>query len=72
MDFCKSGVLVMEGVLPKVVEAQRCTWCLQCEAVCPDFAIEVLESEAQKAAHPVEGPGEAGTGESGKPNRSRP
>ena len=72
MDFCKSGVLVMEGVLPKIVDAQRCTWCLQCEAVCPDFAIEIHESEAQKGAERVEELRTAGAGESGKPERGRP
>jgi 2-oxoglutarate ferredoxin oxidoreductase subunit delta len=46
VDYCKSDVLVMDGVVPRVVDAQRCTWCLQCEAICPDFAIEVLEAEA--------------------------
>jgi len=71
VDYCKSDVLMMEGVLPKVVDAQRCTWCLQCEAICPDFAIEIREAETQKAADLVEGSGEAVAGRSGKPNRSR-
>jgi len=63
VDYCKSGVLVMDGVLPKVVDAQRCTWCLQCEAICPDFAIEILEAETKKAADITEG--------CGKPDRGR-
>ena len=62
VDYCKSGVLVMEGVVPKVVDAQRCTWCLQCEAICPDFAIEVCEAETPKAADRIEGRGNAGVG----------
>jgi ferredoxin len=48
----------MEGVLPQVVQAERCNWCLQCEAICPDFAIEVRE------AGPA-GSGTAGSGAAG-------
>jgi 2-oxoglutarate ferredoxin oxidoreductase subunit delta len=39
--FCPRDVLQMEGVLPKVIDAERCTRCLVCESVCPDFAIRV-------------------------------
>lgn len=35
----------MQGALPKVVQAERCSKCLQCEAICPDFAIEVKDRE---------------------------
>jgi len=45
VDYCKSDVLVMDGVVPKVVQAERCNRCLQCEVICPDFAIEVGEAE---------------------------
>jgi 2-oxoglutarate ferredoxin oxidoreductase subunit delta len=41
VDYCPTGAIEMEGVLPKVVDAEKCTRCLQCEAVCPDFAIEI-------------------------------
>ena len=43
VEYCNRDVLEMRGVLPQVVHAERCTRCLQCEAVCPDFAIEVKE-----------------------------
>ncbi len=43
VEYCNRDVLVMDGVLPKVVRAERCTRCLQCEAICPDFAIEVTD-----------------------------
>jgi NAD-dependent dihydropyrimidine dehydrogenase PreA subunit len=34
-------VLAMEGMYPVVVKVDACTGCLQCELLCPDFAIEV-------------------------------
>ncbi len=43
VEYCNRGVLEMNGVLPSVVHAERCTRCLQCEAICPDFAIEVKD-----------------------------
>jgi 2-oxoglutarate ferredoxin oxidoreductase subunit delta len=43
VEYCNRDVLKMDGVLPQVVHAERCTRCLQCEAICPDFAIEVKE-----------------------------
>ena len=33
----------MEGELPRVVGAEKCTRCLQCEAICPDFAIQIVD-----------------------------
>jgi NAD-dependent dihydropyrimidine dehydrogenase PreA subunit len=33
----------MDGALPRVVAAEKCTRCLQCEAICPDFAIQVVD-----------------------------
>ena len=45
VDYCNAGVLEMEGVLPVVVEPEKCNECLQCEAICPDFAIEVNQGE---------------------------
>ena len=41
VDFCKPQVLQMEGLYPVVVNADACTGCLQCELLCPDFAIAV-------------------------------
>jgi len=43
VDYCKQGALEMEAELPRVVNAGRCTRCLLCEAICPDFAITVRE-----------------------------
>jgi len=45
VDFCKRGVLEMEGALPRVVQAEKCNRCLMCEAACPDFAIDVRAPE---------------------------
>jgi 2-oxoglutarate ferredoxin oxidoreductase subunit delta len=41
VEFCKPGVLAMEGLYAVVVDPVACTGCLQCELLCPDFAIEV-------------------------------
>ncbi|MFO7768139.1 MAG: 4Fe-4S binding protein [bacterium] len=41
VEFCKPGVLEMEGLYPVVVDESACTGCLQCELLCPDFAITV-------------------------------
>jgi 2-oxoglutarate ferredoxin oxidoreductase subunit delta len=43
VDYCSRGVIKMDGVLPVVVDAEKCTRCMQCEAICPDFAIEVKD-----------------------------
>lgn len=43
VEYCNRGVLEMNGVLPKVLNAEKCSRCLQCEAICPDFAIEVVD-----------------------------
>jgi 2-oxoglutarate ferredoxin oxidoreductase subunit delta len=43
VEYCKRGVLEMDGVLPKVIAPEKCTKCLQCEVICPDFAIEVRD-----------------------------
>jgi 2-oxoglutarate ferredoxin oxidoreductase subunit delta len=50
VEYCNRDVLVMEGVLPKVVAAEKCTSCLQCEVICPDFAIEVRDAGAVKVS----------------------
>jgi 2-oxoglutarate ferredoxin oxidoreductase subunit delta len=41
VEYCNRGVLEMNGTKPAVVQAERCTRCLQCEAICPDFAIRI-------------------------------
>jgi len=45
VDYCNRGVLEMQDTLPVVVQAERCTRCMLCEAVCPDFALAVTEKE---------------------------
>jgi 2-oxoglutarate ferredoxin oxidoreductase subunit delta len=54
VDYCKTDVLVMDGVIPKVVQAERCNRCLQCEAICPDFAIEVGDAAPAGSAGKAE------------------
>ena len=48
VEYCPRDVLKMEGEVPKVVDIERCTRCLQCELICPDFAIEVVRDEEKK------------------------
>jgi 2-oxoglutarate ferredoxin oxidoreductase subunit delta len=43
VDYCNLGVLEMAGPVPKVVKLEKCTRCMQCEVICPDFAIHVRE-----------------------------
>jgi len=43
VDYCKLGVLEMKGTLPEVVNIEKCSRCMQCEVICPDFAIRVTE-----------------------------
>jgi 2-oxoglutarate ferredoxin oxidoreductase subunit delta len=52
VDYCNRGVLEMDGVLPRVVAAERCSRCLQCEAICPDFAISVDDVDPDPQATP--------------------
>ncbi len=47
VEYCNRGVLQMDGVVPKVVAPEKCTRCMQCEVICPDFAIEVRDGEGQ-------------------------
>ena len=42
VEYCNTGTLEMDGIYPAVVAADKCTSCLQCEAMCPDFAIKVI------------------------------
>ncbi len=41
VDYCKPGAIVMDGVTPISPDPALCTRCRMCEAVCPDFAIEI-------------------------------
>ena len=51
VEYCNRDVLEMDGVVPKVVDAEKCSRCLQCEAICPDFAIAVREPDgAERSA----------------------
>jgi 2-oxoglutarate ferredoxin oxidoreductase subunit delta len=43
VEYCNRGVLEMRDGLPVVLQAERCTRCLMCEVICPDFAITVSE-----------------------------
>ncbi len=43
VDYCNLGVLEMNGTKPKVVKLEKCTRCMQCEVICPDFAIRVKD-----------------------------
>jgi 2-oxoglutarate ferredoxin oxidoreductase subunit delta len=47
VEYCKRGVLEMDGVLPIVTDAEKCNRCLQCEMICPDFAIEVRDGQVE-------------------------
>lgn len=44
VEYCKRDVLEMQDGLPRVLNAEKCSRCLQCEDVCPDFAITVVDA----------------------------
>jgi 2-oxoglutarate ferredoxin oxidoreductase subunit delta len=50
VDYCNLGVLEMDGALPRVVDAAKCSRCMLCEAICPDFAIRVVEPPAESGS----------------------
>lgn len=50
VEYCNRGVLEMKDGLPLVVEAEKCSRCLQCEVICPDFAISVVEPRTGPAS----------------------
>jgi 2-oxoglutarate ferredoxin oxidoreductase subunit delta len=52
VDYCNLGVLEMNGTLPKVVKVEKCSRCMQCEVICPDFAISVTDGKV--SAEPAE------------------
>jgi 2-oxoglutarate ferredoxin oxidoreductase subunit delta len=43
--YCNRGVLEMRDGLPVVLEAGKCSRCLLCEVICPDFAITVNDAK---------------------------
>lgn len=45
VEYCNRDVLEMQGPLVRVVNAAKCSRCLLCEAICPDFAITVLDAD---------------------------
>ena len=50
VEYCNRGVLEMNGTKPRVVQAERCSRCLQCEAICPDFAIDIDKPQDPEAS----------------------
>jgi 2-oxoglutarate ferredoxin oxidoreductase subunit delta len=51
VEYCNREVLEMRDGLPVVLQAEKCSRCLMCEVICPDFAITVGEA----APDPVRG-----------------
>ena len=43
VEYCNRGVLEMRDGLPVVLQAEKCSRCLMCEVICPDFAITVSD-----------------------------
>ncbi len=41
VDYCKPGAIKMDGVYPASPDTALCTRCRMCEAMCPDFSIEI-------------------------------
>jgi len=41
VDFCPKNVLVMDVFLVTAPRPEDCIKCMQCELLCPDFAIKV-------------------------------
>ena len=39
--FCPEDVYVDKGGYPEIVAPEKCTGCLQCEMMCPDFVITI-------------------------------
>ena len=50
VDYCKPGAIAMVDDLPHVIAAEKCTRCLQCEAICPDFAIQIVDPQVEVAS----------------------
>ena len=56
IEFCPMDVLEESDELnergvhpPRVVDESKCIYCRFCSAICPDFAIFVLEKDEEKA-----------------------
>ena len=41
VEYCASQVLGMNSSKATVLDAAKCTRCMRCEILCPDFAIYV-------------------------------
>ena len=41
VEYCKPNAIEMNGTVVVVADAELCTRCMQCELICPDFAIEI-------------------------------
>ena len=50
VEYCNRGVLEMKDGLAEVVNAEKCSRCMLCEAICPDFAITVIDRKEDAAA----------------------
>jgi len=48
VEYCPTGVLAMNGVVPAVVNLEACTACQICDYMCPDFAITVVGEPPKK------------------------
>jgi 2-oxoglutarate ferredoxin oxidoreductase subunit delta len=47
--FCPEKVFDDKGGMPVIRDLSACTGCLQCELLCPDFAIEVHITREEQA-----------------------
>jgi 2-oxoglutarate ferredoxin oxidoreductase subunit delta len=56
VDYCNRGVLEMQDGVPVVLQAEKCSRCLMCEVICPDFAITVGEPRPGPAGADSGGP----------------
>lgn len=56
VEYCNRGALEMKDALVRVVDAEKCSRCMLCEAICPDFAITVVDREADPAGGDMETP----------------
>ena len=50
VEYCNRDVLEMKGPLVHVIDASKCSRCLLCEAICPDFAITIKDADPPPAA----------------------
>ncbi|MCF7884978.1 MAG: 4Fe-4S binding protein [Candidatus Marinimicrobia bacterium] len=48
VEFCPKDVFEMVGFYSQAVRPQDCIGCRLCEKLCPDFAINVRESEPEQ------------------------